>query len=417
MHIPLGLTVLLLLLGATPALGATDCGEAGETLEFFNWADEAREELGSDWRDFFRWKKKVEKKTAKRYAMDCVHLNQVQVIGTHNSYHVQPVPDVFEALLRVSRDFLAWEYTHRPLKKQFGKQGIRQIELDVYSDSVGGLYSSRAGLLVLMRDPESGIRELDEPGFKVLHVQDLDFETRCFTFVDCLKDVKRWSDRNPKHLPIMIMVEAKDEEIMDPLALGFVVPEPIGATEFRALDAEILSVFPREQIITPDDVRDGAETLEEAVLAGGWPTLKEARGRVLFSLDNAGDKRTAYLDGNLSLEERILFTNATPGEPDAAFVKVNDPLGDSELIPDLVESGYIVRTRADGDTDQARTGDTTQRDAAIASGAHYVSTDYPVENPDFETGYSVGLPDRPALEPGRCNPLNAPPGCRSGSLE
>ena len=101
MHFAVSLPVLLLLLVAPPALGATDCDDAADTLEFFDWADEAREELGSDWRDFFRWKKKVEKKTAKRYAMDCVRLNQVQVIGTHNSYHVQPVPDVFEALLRV----------------------------------------------------------------------------------------------------------------------------------------------------------------------------------------------------------------------------------------------------------------------------------------------------------------------------
>jgi hypothetical protein len=417
MRIATALPLILPLLIAAPAHAAFDCEEAADTLEFFEWADASRDELGSDWSEFFRWKKSVQKKTEKRYATRCVRLNEVQVIGTHNSYHVQPTPDVFEALLRVSSDFLAWEYTHRPLRKQFAKQGIRQIELDVYADSEGGLYSSRAGMLVLMRDPASGIAKLDEPGFKVLHVQDLDFETRCYTFIDCLKDVKRWSDANPKHLPIMIMVEAKDDEIPDPLLLGFVVPELIGAAEFRALDAEILSVFPRDQIITPDDVRNGAETLEDAVLAGGWPTLKQARGRVLFSLDNAGDKRTAYMDGNLSLEDRLLFTNSLPGEPDAAFVKVNDPLGDEELIPDLVESGYIVRTRADGDTDQARSGDTTQRDAAIASGAQYVSTDYPVENPDFGTGYAVELPDRPALEAGRCNPLNAPRGCRSGALE
>jgi hypothetical protein len=66
------------------------------------------------------------------------------------------------------------------------------------------------------------------------------------------------------------------------------------------------------------------------------------------------------------------------------------------------------------DTEQARSGDTTDRDAALASGAQYVSTDYRVLNPDFGTGYFVEIPDG---APGRCNPINAPVGCRSSALE
>jgi hypothetical protein len=109
-----------------------------------------------------------------------------------------------------------------------------------------------------------------------------------------------------------------------------------------------------------------------------------------------------------------LFTNATPGDADAAFVKRNDPIGGATDIPALVAQGYLVRTRADADTAEARTGDTTQRDAAIASGAHFVSTDYPVENPDFGTGYRVEIPNG---SPARCNPINAPAGCRADALE
>ena len=51
---------------------------------------------------------------------------------------------------------------------------------------------------------------------------------------------------------------------------------------------------------------------------------------------------------------------------------------------------------------------------AIASGAQWVSTDYPVPNPAFGTGYFVEIPDG---HPARCNPLNAPYGCRSIALE
>ena len=103
-----------------------------------------------------------------------------------------------------------------------------------------------------------------------------------------------------------------------------------------------------------------------------------------------------------------------PGSADAAFVAQNDPLADPARIPALVQAGYIVRTRADADTEQARTGDTTDRNAALASGAQYVSTDYPVPNPDFGTGYFVEIPDG---VPGRCNPIAAPVGCRSSALE
>jgi hypothetical protein len=37
-----------------------------------------------------------------------------------------------------------------------------------------------------------------------------------------------------------------------------------------------------------------------------------------------------------------------------------------------------------------------------------------VPDPRFGTGYFVALPD---ASPGRCNPVNAPAGCRSVALE
>ena len=160
-------------------------------------------------------------------------------------------------------------------------------------------------------------------------------------------------------------------------------------------------------------MRRGLPTLDEAVRTLGWPTLGASRGKVLFCLDNGGKRRT-YLEGHPVLEGRVLFTNAVAGSADAAFVEQNDPRQDPALIPGLVQTGYIVRTRADADTEQARSGDTADRDAALASGAQYVSTDYPIANPLFGTGYFVAIPDG---VPGRCNPVNAPIGCRSAAIE
>jgi hypothetical protein len=149
------------------------------------------------------------------------------------------------------------------------------------------------------------------------------------------------------------------------------------------------------------------------VLTDGWPTLADSAGKLLFALDNRDAGRTAYIAGRPSLEGRVMFPSSSPGNPDAAFVQVPNALTDGTYIGELVQAGYLVRTRADADTIQARTGDTTRRDAALASGAQFVSTDYAAVSP-FGTGYQVAIPGG---TPARCNPVNAPDGCRTTLLE
>jgi Phosphoinositide phospholipase C, Ca2+-dependent len=80
-----------------------------------------------------------------------------------------------------------------------------------------------------------------------------------------------------------------------------------------------------------------------------------------------------------------------------------------------VRNRYLIRTRADIPTDEARSGSTTRRDSAFRSGAQYVSTDYPAESP-FGSGYLARLPGAENLA-ARCNPVNAPTGCRNEWLE
>ncbi len=346
-----------------------------------------------------------------------LRLNQMQVVGTHNSYHIQPGEILFGLLVDALGQTIAedFEYTHVPLGEQFESRGVRQIELDVFYDPDGGLYESPIGLQIPSGDPMALIPGLDLPGFKVLHVQEIDFETTCKTLIECLEDVKAWSDDHPHHVPITILIEAKDDEIPDPLDLGFLVPPEIDATALDLLDDEIRSVFPAKQLITPDDVRGDRDTLEEAIMMDGWPTLKSSRGKVLFALDNGGAKKAAYIDGHPSLRGRILFTSSGPGEPEAAFVKANDPIGDFDRIQRLVADGFIVRTRADSpEGREARDNDTMKRDVAIASGAQFVSTDYPVPNPDFGTGYQVQMPGG---MPARCNPISAPADCTAVEIE
>ena len=343
-----------------------------------------------------------------------VHLNEIQVVGTHNSYHMEPSPA--EKALRAGSDAIdesTLEYSFAPLRWQLDREDVRQVELDIWAAPDGGLYAAPRLRALAGGGPYAPA--MARPGIKVLHIQDYDYRTTCLTLVACLRSIRSWSDGHRGHVPIAVLLELED------LALPPQIPAalPLAWTSERmdAIDAEILSVFPRRRIVAPDDVRGSHATLDAAVRHGGWPTLAESRGKVMFLMDNGEPYRSRYLAGHPALRGRILFTNSVPGQPDAAFVKENDPTGANlERIREEVRRGYVVRTRADVDTRQARADDPRQRRQALASGAQWVSTDYPAPGmaARFGSSYTVRLPNR---LPARCNPINAPPGCRSRRID
>ncbi|THD58932.1 phosphatidylinositol-specific phospholipase C1-like protein [Phenylobacterium sp.] len=345
-----------------------------------------------------------------------LRINQIQVIGTHNSYHAGLTPGVAKMLQATNpKAFDGLDYQHAGLTTQFN-HGIRQIELDIYVDAKGGRFAHPFGATLnaggaAAFDPE---HVFAKPGYKVMHVQDIDYISNCQPFVGCLKEVRAWSKAHPNHLPLFILVETKTQGPIKDVP-GMVDYERFTPEALDALDAEIRSVFPDNERITPDQVRGKYATLPEAVAAkgagGGWPTLKAARGKVVFLLDQENITPN-YVAGHPALKGRVLFTNAKAGAPDAAFVEHND--ANPAEIDALVKQGYIVRTRSDADTKEGRSGDTTTRDKALASGAQMVSTDYPWYEPARWTGYTVSLPGKASA---RCNPVTAPKGCSDSGLK
>jgi membrane-associated phospholipid phosphatase len=109
-----------------------------------------------------------------------------------------------------------------------------------------------------------------------------------------------------------------------------------------------------------------------------------------------------------------MFISTDEASPAAAILILNDPLKDGPRISADVRAGYLVRTRADADTVEARKNDTAPRDAALASGAQAVSTDYMTPDPRFAGGYQVKLPGRAAVV---CNPLRAATACGGLAVE
>jgi hypothetical protein len=344
-----------------------------------------------------------------------VHLNQIQVIGSHNSYHTGFAPSERKFLeMKAPKTLRSLDYGHAPLADQL-TGGVRQVEIDVFNDPQGGRFAHPAivkqvAAAGLPADPEFDPKhEMDKPGFKVMHVQGLDERSSCHTFVKCLNDVRDWSNAHPKHLPIFILVETKEgkpKEIPDAPEADVFTP-----AIFDSLDAEIRSVFKPGEMITPDEVRGSAATLNDAIRKNGWPTLAKARGKVVFLLDQA-HAGPIYAEGHPSLKGRLIFTNAKAGDPDAAFLERND--GTRAEIDELVKQGYLVRTRTDEGTEQARTNDRTRLDKALSSGAQMLSTDYPSSEPSKWSTFAVGLPGGSVA---RCNPLNKPAGCVDALLE
>jgi hypothetical protein len=321
-------------------------------------------------------------------------VNQLQVIGSHNSYHVAPAPAIRDLLVsRNPQRAQGLDYTHPPLAEQFSKQGIRQVELDIYADPKGSLFaapSARAIVRTLGKDPgedpnAGGI--LQQPGLKILHVPDIDFRTTAPTFVDALKQIRAWSQAHRRHVPILVLVELK-EDALPGLPTR---PVPFGTNEVDSVDAEILSVFQKGEILTPDRVRGKFASLPEAIKTQGWPKLDEVRGLVMFALDNEGSVQTRYLEGHPALSDRLMFASVPPENPAAAWFKINNPIKDHDRIKKLVSEGFLVRTRADADTVQARKNDPTQREKALSSGAQFVSTDYAFPDRRF-SDYSVRFP-------------------------
>ena len=308
-----------------------------------------------------------------RYPLDDrLRFNHVQAKGTHNSYHVEP-DTIFSDEHR---------YTHAPLDVQLADQGVRQFEIDLH------------------------LRE--DQGFEVFHLPLIDPDTTCRRFMDCLALTRAWSDANPGHLPIVFWLEPKDEA--DDPALD---PEMIPIEgHYDELEAEILSVWPAERILAPDDLRRGLDTLPEAVAAHGWPTLGELRGKAIFSMLDSGEHREAYAAGSPNLNGKLMFVDASdPTDAYAAMFKINNAVSDAERVRTLLEQGFVVTSNTDG-VDRSDEDNAKKLAATLAAGSHFISSDLPAPVDGHEYWF-----DMPGGAPARCNPLTAPAECTSEDVE
>ena len=219
-----------------------------------------------------------------RAAVDALKINQIQTVGSHNSYKAAIAPlEMANLRARNPKAADTLDYSHPALTEQLN-DGARQLEIDFVYDPDGGRYSAPLARKLAPQTTPYDLSTMARPGMKVIHVPDIDYRVVCQPFVACLKEVRAWSRAHRDHVPILIIFNLKQDQIKVPGAVPLL---PFDARAMDAVDGEIRSVFKDADLITPDGVQGRHKTLREAVLAGGWPTLKAARGKVMFAMDES----------------------------------------------------------------------------------------------------------------------------------
>lgn len=313
-----------------------------------------------------------------------IRLNDIRVLASHNSYKKLPNKKVIKFLNRFKKqlgsenDPIQLDYGHISIEDQFDKYNVRGIELDVYYDPKGKLYRKRKiNRFIFGQKVRVKNETMNQPGFKVLHIPDIDFETNYLTFLESLNALKRWSDMNPNHSPVFVNVEAKGSSAADESRflrlIGFKRAVRFDSLAYIMLDNEINSVFPKERLFTPNQLRNGFETISERLNEEGWPALNSCLGKIIFILQ--GDNDEIYKRSIDRNEDRVLFVYAEPGEVSTAFVIRNSSKGIETEIKELAKK-YIVRSRADAGTHQSRNNDYSDYQSVLKSNAQIISTDY-----------------------------------------
>ena len=279
-----------------------------------------------------------------------LRLNEVAFLATHNSYQPRAVLP-YRLLLKavglipgVPVDGRLAGFEMEGLTEQL-EHGIRSLELDV-----------------------EAVEGKDGLSFIVTHYL-LDNRSSCQDFGKALEELVLWSEHNPLHLPMIILIEPKTIK----LPLG-------GMRSFDADCAAALDDVIRNQtgdrLLTPDGVLGSYSSFAAMRADNGWPLLEECLGRILFVLHPC-QATDDYIALDRSIRTQAMFPCLRYGgirEDYASFILDNNPESAAQHHDEVVEDlRLMVRTRAD---DYPQFSDARYA-ASDRCGVQIVTTDYP----------------------------------------
>lgn len=295
-----------------------------------------------------------------------VKFNEVAYIATHNSYQLQSVPSyqkVYRDLENVTFGLIngdAPTYCSDTLTEQFNV-GIRSIELDVETVVDG-----------------------DDVSFICTHSPLIDMTSSCYDFELALEEIRMWSDANPGHLPISIIVEPKEFFLLEN-GMRF-----INLKYANVLDNLIREAF-GEKLITPAEMMGEHGSLKEMREADDWMTLEDCAGRVIVFFHDTDGVTGRFIKQDETIRSQAMFPMLRYKDRDKSYASVlivNNPDDVEKRSAELIyEKNLIVRTRVDtygsyNEEDRRKT---------LGSGAQILSTDYPKKADMTNVDYYVSF--------------------------
>ncbi len=280
-----------------------------------------------------------------------IKFNELSYVATHNSYQkdeTEAAKKVFENLSQLTFGLVNKEkalFESETLTQQFSN-GVLSVEIDVEPVVKKGVTS-----------------------FVCMHMPVWSAGTTCYDFALAMKEIYLWSENNPNHLPITIIIEPKK------YALPVNGMKKFTVQYANDLDAIIRDTL-KEKLFTPADMLRDYESFRDMRLNDDWCKVSDLLGKVMILLHPC-DATTDYIAQDYSVRTQAMFPALTYGNKNdsfASFLLINDPITANDTSEEIIDNlNFVVRTRAD---EYLKITD-ENREKAILSGAHIVSTDYP----------------------------------------
>ncbi len=280
-----------------------------------------------------------------------IKFNEISFIGTHNSYQ-SATTETYQKLFN-NLDYLTFGLVSEELS---------QFENESLTDQLNcGIHSFEMDVEVFDRDGEIS--------FTCMHSPHLDMTTTCYDFSLGLKEIAMWSDNNPDHLPVTILVEPKN---------SFIPLEDMKALnmDYMTMFEEMLRETLGDKLFTPADMLRDYESFGEMRAADDWCKVSDMLGKVVILL-HEGNVTEDYIDLDPTIRSQAMFPMLRYKDVDrdcASFILMNDPnevLNHNNEV--IHEKNIIVRTMSDSYASFSQ----EKIDTAFEGDAQIVSTDYP----------------------------------------
>lgn len=253
-----------------------------------------------------------------------VKINEIAVLGTHNSY--QLLATAQKRALENVRSFLS----------SGEKGGKRNFEMDTYTEQL------ERGVRNLEIDIET-VDDGEAVSFIVTHSPITDNASSAYDFAKGLEEIALWSDNNPGHIPVYLLIEPKGKVPSVNHMKGF-------SYEYAKKLDSIITETLGNRLLTPKQMMGNYASLEEMRMADAWPTLKEAAGKIIVLLHPC-DVTQQYIDADTTLSSHAMFPMLRFEDVDksyASFILDNEPenaTANNSVTVD--EKKLMVRSRAD----------------------------------------------------------------------